>query len=72
MEGGQRCDSRACESLGERQREAGVSEGEPVCKEWRFKARSAIRGVLGRAKEGWEESERYELLEERLRELKLR
>lgn len=24
-----------------------------VCKEWRFKARSAVRGVLGRAREGW-------------------
>ncbi|MCJ1428171.1 hypothetical protein MMC29_006079 [Sticta canariensis] len=61
----------AYESLGERKREAGMSEGELVCKEWKFKARSAIRGVLGRAKEGWEGSERYELLEEKLRELKL-
>lgn len=62
----------AYESLGERKREAGMSEGEPVCKEWKFKARSAIRGVLGRAKEGWEGTEGYELLEERLGELKSR
>lgn len=60
----------AYESLGERKREAGMSEGELVYKEWKFKARSAVRGVLGRAKEGWEGSEGYELLEERLRELK--
>lgn len=62
----------AYESLGERTREAGMSEGELVCKDWKFKARSAIRGVLGRAKEGWEGGERYELLEEKLRELKSR
>ncbi|MCJ1268524.1 hypothetical protein MMC22_008412 [Lobaria immixta] len=60
----------AYESLGERKREAGMSEGELVCKEWKFKARSAVRGVLGRAKEGWDGSEGYELLEQRLRELK--
>lgn len=59
------------ESLGERKREAGMSEGELVCKEWRFKSRTAIRGVLGRAKEGWEGSEGYESLEERMRELEL-
>lgn len=60
----------AYESLGERKREAGMSEGELVYKEWKFKARSAVRGVLGRAKEGWDGSKGYELLEERLRELK--
>lgn len=45
----------AYESLGEREREreAGLSQGAVVCKEWRFKARSAIRGVLGRGREGW-------------------
>lgn len=60
----------AYESLGGKKREAGMSEGELVCKEWKFKARSAVRGVLGRAKEGWEGSEGYELLGERLQELK--
>ena len=59
----------AYESLGERKREAGMGEGELVCKEWRFKSRSAIRGVLGRAKEGWGGSEGYKTLEERLIEL---
>lgn len=43
----------AYESLGERKREAGMGEGELVCREWRFKARSAVRGVLGRGREGW-------------------
>lgn len=60
----------AYESLGERKREAGMSEGELVCKDWKFKARSAVRGVLGRAKEGWDGSKGYELLEQRLQELK--
>ncbi|MCJ1463140.1 hypothetical protein MMC07_001745 [Pseudocyphellaria aurata] len=59
------------ESLGERKREAGMGEGELVCKEWRFKSRTAVRGVLGRAKAGWEGSEGYESLEERMRELKI-
>lgn len=43
----------AYRSLGEQRREAGMGEGELVCKEWRFKARSALRGVLGNAKD-WE------------------
>ncbi len=60
----------AYESLGERKREAGMGEGELVCKEWRFKARSAVRGVMGRAKEGWEGSEGWQRLEGKLGELK--
>lgn len=62
----------AYESLGERRRESGMGEGEFVCKEWRFKSRSAVRGVLGRAKEGWETSEGYETLDRKLREFKVR
>ncbi|KAI4114643.1 MAG: hypothetical protein LQ345_004618 [Seirophora villosa] len=62
----------AYESLGERSREAGMSDGEPVAKDWRFKARSAVRGVLGRAKEGgWEAGdEGIQRLQDRLGELK--
>lgn len=37
--------------------ESGMKKSKLVCKEWKFKARSAIRGVLGRAREGWGESE---------------
>ncbi|KAI4120968.1 MAG: hypothetical protein LQ338_006646, partial [Usnochroma carphineum] len=60
----------AYESLGERAREAGMGGGEMVAKDWKFKARSAVRGVLGRAKEGWEGDDGFEALQERLRELK--
>ncbi|KAL9082212.1 MAG: hypothetical protein Q9159_006608 [Coniocarpon cinnabarinum] len=41
-----------------------------VARDWKFKARSAIRGVMGRAKDLWEGSQGWERLEERLRELK--
>ena len=58
------------ESLGERSREDGMGAGELVAKDWRFKARSAARSVLARAKEGWEGDEEYEALGERLLELK--
>ncbi|KAL8935747.1 MAG: hypothetical protein Q9216_005283 [Gyalolechia sp. 2 TL-2023] len=75
----------AYESLGERRREEaegkeeggeggqeGKSEWEMmVAKDWRFKARAAVRSVLGRAKEGWEgRSEGYERLRGRLEDLK--
>ena len=58
------------ESLGERTREAGMGVGELVAKDWRFKARSAVRSVLARAKEGWEGDNGYETLSARLQELK--
>ena len=60
----------AYESLGERARESGLSEGEPVAKDWRFKACSAIRGIVGRAKEGWEGSPELEMLRGKLDDLK--
>ena len=46
----------------------GQGEEKLVCKAWRFKARSAVRSVLGRAKEAWGESEGYGRLRERLGE----
>ncbi|KAL4967615.1 tetratricopeptide repeat protein [Aspergillus stella-maris] len=39
-------------------------EAEIVAKDWRFKARSAIRGILGKGKEFWEGSEGWERLRE--------
>ena len=60
----------AYESLGERNREAGMDAGELVAKDWRFKARSAVRSVLAKGKEGWEGDNGYETLSERLQELK--
>ena len=58
------------ESLGERIREGGMGAGELVAKDWRFKARSAVRSVLARAKTGWEGDDGYEILSERLKGLK--
>ena len=58
------------ESLGERVREGGMGVGQLVAKDWRFKARSAVRSVLARAKTGWEDNAGYEILSERLKELK--
>lgn len=60
----------AYESLGERARESGLGEGEVVAKDWRFKARSAIRGVIGKAKESWEGSQGMEMLAGKLNDLK--
>ena len=60
----------AYESLGERRREAGMGEGEIVAKDWKFKARSAARSVLARAKETWESDNAYERLNVRLHALK--
>ena len=58
------------ESLGERPRETGLGEGELVAKDWRFKARSAVRGIIGRAKDVWEGSEELEMLKGKMEELK--
>lgn len=60
----------AYESLGERKREGGLGEGELVCKDWKFKGRSAVRSVMGRGKGGWEGDAGWEVLENRMRELK--
>ncbi|KAL9034523.1 MAG: hypothetical protein Q9180_005357 [Flavoplaca navasiana] len=59
----------AYDSLGERVKEGG-NEGDLVEKGWGFKARSAVRGVLGRGKEVWQESEGFERLYWRLKDLK--
>jgi len=58
-------------SLGERTRESGLGAGEVVAKDWRFKARSAIRGIVGRAKESWEGSPEMEMLRRKLDDLKI-
>ncbi|KAL2867167.1 uncharacterized protein BJX67DRAFT_353246 [Aspergillus lucknowensis] len=46
--------------------EAAEGEGEPelVAKDWRFKARSAVRGIMGKGKEFWEDTEGWERLKE--------
>lgn len=62
----------AYENLGEREKTEGLAAGtgELVAKDWRFKARSAVRGVMSRAKDGWEGSEGWERLSTSLEGLK--
>ena len=62
----------AYESLGGRERVEGLAGGggDLVCKDWKFKARSAIRGVLGRGREAWEGSGGWERLKVRGEELR--
>ena len=43
---------------------------ELVAKDWRFKARSALRSAMGKGKESWEGTEGWERLVRRLEELK--
>ncbi|KAJ6164423.1 hypothetical protein N7470_003095 [Penicillium chermesinum] len=47
-------------------REGHSGEGEPemVASDWRFKARSAVRGILGKGKDFWQDSEGWERLKE--------
>ena len=62
----------AYETLGPRERTEGLAagQGEVVAKDWKFKARNALRSVMSKAKEVWEGSEAWVRLEERLAELK--
>lgn len=62
----------AYETLGPRERSEGLAagSGELVAKDWKFKARSAARSVMGKGKEAWEDSTGWDRLKERLDELK--
>lgn len=62
------CDSY--ENLGQRERTEGMGAGEPVAKDWKFKARSAVRGIMGRGKDNWEDSPGWDRLKEALDGLK--
>ncbi|EMD86001.1 hypothetical protein COCC4DRAFT_175805 [Bipolaris maydis ATCC 48331] len=64
----------AYETLGPRERTEGLSagSGELVAKDWKFKSRSAVRSVMGKGKENWEDTAGWEKLVERLEELKAR
>ncbi|KAJ5833331.1 hypothetical protein N7474_001642 [Penicillium riverlandense] len=48
----------------EDQKVEGDAEAEMVAKDWRFKARSAVRGILGKGKDFWENSEGWNRLKE--------
>ena len=62
----------AYESLGPRERSEGLAAGtgELVARDWKFKARSAIRGIQGRGKDLWTDTEGWGQLDDRLRQLK--
>ncbi|KAK3721977.1 hypothetical protein LTR37_002793 [Vermiconidia calcicola] len=62
------CDSY--ESLGGRERTEGLGAGAPVAKDWKFKARSAIRGILGRGKGSWEGTKGWNRLKEVMEDLR--
>ncbi|KAH9808644.1 TPR repeat-containing protein [Teratosphaeria destructans] len=62
------CDSY--ESLGPKERTEGMGAGEMVARDWRFKARTAVRGILGKGKSYWEGTEGWERLVETLEGLK--
>lgn len=57
------CDSY--ESLGPMERTEGMGAGEElVAKDWKFKARSAVRGIMNKGKECWEGTAGWERLQE--------
>ncbi|KIW02216.1 uncharacterized protein PV09_06371 [Verruconis gallopava] len=62
----------AYESLGMRVKTDGLgADGEAVvAKDWKFKARSAIRGIKGRGKDSWEGTKGWDRLDEALEGLK--
>ena len=62
------CDSY--ESLGPMERTEGMGVGELVAKDWKFKARTAVRGILGRGKASWEETKGWERLKGAMESLK--
>lgn len=54
---------------GEKEDGDGDGESELVAKDWRFKARSAVRGIMGKGKEYWEDTEGWNRLKELQSEL---
>ena len=61
----------AYESLGEMERSGGLGAGEAVvAKDWRFKARSAVRGIVGKGKGSWDGRAGMETLKGKLEELR--
>ncbi|KYG43062.1 hypothetical protein M433DRAFT_374588 [Acidomyces richmondensis BFW] len=63
------CD--AYEILGPKERTEGMGAGELVAKDWKFKARSALRAVINRGRAAWEDTKGYERLQIVLQGLKL-
>lgn len=62
--------SDSYESLGPKERTEGMGAGEVVMKDWKFKARSAVRGIMSRGKDSWEDTEGWDRLKDVLDGLK--
>jgi hypothetical protein len=60
----------AYQSLGDMERTEGLGAGEPVAKDWRFKARTTVRGAMGKGKQNWENTEGWGKLKDSLEGLK--
>ena len=60
----------AYESLGSTEQPNDAHADEAVTTDWKFKARNAIRGVLGRGRDSWEDTLGWGRLKERLQQLK--
>ncbi|KAI5818177.1 hypothetical protein BZA77DRAFT_307549 [Pyronema omphalodes] len=60
----------AYESLGPMERTDGLGAGELVAKDWKFKSRSVVRGVIGKGKQNWEHTSGFERLKECMEGLK--
>ncbi|KAI4721951.1 TPR-like protein [Aureobasidium sp. EXF-10727] len=64
------CD--AYESLGQMEKTEGMAAGSGalVAKDWKFKARSAIRSIMGKGKDCWQDTDGWERLKEALEGLR--
>jgi tetratricopeptide (TPR) repeat protein len=60
----------ALESYGPMERRGADDEDDVVEKGWKLKAKQAVRGMLGKARDVWEGTEEYIMLEEKMEELK--
>ncbi|KAI5240489.1 TPR-like protein [Aureobasidium subglaciale] len=60
------CD--AYESLGQMEKTEGMAAGSGalVAKDWKFKARSAVRSIMGKGKDCWEDTDGWERLKDAL------
>jgi tetratricopeptide (TPR) repeat protein len=57
------------QSLGPMERTEGLAAGEMVAKDWRFKARSVVRGTIGKGKDSWEGTKGWDRLVQVLEKL---
>ncbi|ORY97981.1 hypothetical protein BCR43DRAFT_490680 [Syncephalastrum racemosum] len=53
------------ETVGEKEQ-----DGKPVCADWKYQSRLILKGLMGKARDNFEDTESYERLKERLDDLK--